>query len=519
MQQYLLAYDLGTGGNKASLYDVQGNCIAENFVAYQTYFPKSGWHEQRPEDWWRAVIESTRALLSKTTINLEEIAALGISGHSLGVVPVDKHGNLLRESTPIWSDSRPIDEVKSFFDEVNEEEWYNITGNGFPAPLYSAFKIMWYRDNEPQMFEKIHKVIGTKDYINLKLTGQIVTDHSYASGSGVYNLVEGQYSERLILATGLPAELFPAIYPSTAVLGTLTGEAAEALGLPKSVQVVAGGVDNSCMALGARSYKEGRMYNSQGSSSWIAVASSKPLLDNQLRPFVFAHVVPGLYTSAIGVFATGSSFRWVRDNLCQDLVQQAEEQDVDVYNLMTGMASGVKPGANGLLFNPSLAGGSSLDSSINIRGAFLGIDLGHTRADIIRATMEGVAMELGKGLDELRKLWPVGDEMVVVGGGGRSSLWRQIHADNYGVTILKTNIDQQAAALGAAALAAVGAGLWNSFDKIDEVHEIENITTPIPENAALYQKLKRISKKASQYLAELGEDLKVLAIVGVENDS
>lgn len=133
--------------------------------------------------------------------------------------------------------------------------------------------------------------------------------------------------------------------------------------------------------------------------------------------------------------------------------------------------------------------------------------------------MEGVAMELGKGLDELRKLWPVGDEMVVVGGGGRSSLWRQIHADNYGVTILKTNIDQQAAALGAAALAAVGAGLWNSFDKIDEVHEIENITTPIPENAALYQKLKRISKKASQYLAELGEDLKVLAIVGVENDS
>lgn len=254
------------------------------------------------------------------------------------------------------------------------------------------------------------------------------------------------------------------------------------------------------------------MYNSQGSSSWIAVTSSKPLLDNQVRPYVFAHVVPGLFTSAIGVFATGSSFRWVRDCLCQDLVQQAAEQGVDAYDLMTGLASAVKPGANGLIFNPSLAGGSSLDASIHIRGAFLGLDLRHSRAEMIRATMEGVAMELGKGLDELRKLWPVGDEMVVVGGGGRSALWRQIHADHCRATLLKTNIDQQAAALGAAALAAVGVGLWHGFEKIDEVHKIESISEPMPENVALYQKLRRVSKKASRYLAELGDDLKALAI-------
>ena len=489
MRQYLLAYDLGTGGNKASLYDAQGNCIAENFVTYQTFYPRSGWHEQRPDDWWSAVIESTRSLLSKSTVDPEEIIALGISGHSLGVVPVGKNKNILRDSTPIWSDSRPIDEVRSFFNEVDENEWYNITGNGFPAPLYAAFKIMWYRNHEPEMFGNIHKVIGTKDYINLKLTGQIATDYSYASGSGVYDLVKWQYSEKLIQATGLPTEIFPAIYPSSEVVGTLTDEAAEALGLPETVQVVAGGVDNSCMALGARSYKEGRMYNSQGSSSWIAVASSKPLLDNRVRPYVFTHIVPGLFTSAIGVFSTGSSFRWVRDRLCQDLVQQANKQGVDVYDLMTRLAADVRPGANGLLFNPSLAGGSSLDASINIRGAFLGLDLGHSRADIIRATMEGIAMELGKGLEELRKLWPVGDEMVVVGGGGRSALWQQIHADIYRVTLLKTNIDQQAAALGAAALAAVGVGIWSDFDKINEIHEIENVTKPLPENAALYQKI------------------------------
>lgn len=511
MANYLLAYDLGTGGNKASLYDQDGNCLAEKFVSYDTHYPQAGWHEQRPEDWWQAVCGSTQSLLEESKIDPGKILAIGISGHSLGVVPVNEDGQLLRESIPIWSDARPVAQTKKVFEKVSELEWYNITGNGFPAPLYAAFKIMWLRDNEPELFAKIQKVIGTKDYINLKLTGVAATDYSYASGSGVYDLVNWEYSDTLIQATGLPAKIFPQIYASADVLGTLTPDAALALGLPESVRVVAGGVDNSCMALGARSYKEGRMYNSQGSSSWIAIASSKPLLDDDVRPYVFTHVVPGLFTSAIGVFATGSSFRWVRDHLCKDLVLQAENDGADVYDLMTAEAAQVRPGSNGLFFNPSLAGGSSLDASINIRGAFFGLDLGHTRAEMIRAAMEGVAMELGKGLDELRKLWPVGDEMVVVGGGGRSPLWRQIHADIYRTTILKTNIDQQAAALGAAALAAVGVGLWENFDKIDEIHQVEGVSRPIPENVNVYQRLMPLSKKASRYLAEIGEDVKALA--------
>ena len=510
LANYLLAYDLGTGGNKASLYDQDGHCLAEEFVSYDTHYPRAGWHEQRPEDWWQAVRSSTQVLLEASRINPEEILAIGISGHSLGVVPVDEDGHLLRDSIPIWSDARPVEQTKRVFEKISEQEWYNITGNGFPAPLYAAFKIMWLIDNEPEMFARIHKVIGTKDYINHKLTGVIATDYSYASGSGVYDLVNWRYSKTLIQATDLPAEIFPDIYPSTEVLGTLTPDAAQALGLPESVKVVAGGVDNSCMALGARSYKEGRMYNSQGSSSWIAVASSKPLLDDTMRPYVFTHVVPGMFTSAIGVFATGSSFRWVRDHLCRDLLQRADEEGEDVYDLMTAEAAQVQPGANGLFFNPSLAGGSSMDVSINIRGAFFGLDLGHTRADAIRAAMEGVAMELGKSLDALRKLCPVGDEMVVVGGGGRSPLWRQIHADNYRATVIKTNIDQQAAALGAAAVAAVGVGLWENFDVVDEIHEIENVTKPIPENVAAYQKLMPISKKASGYLADIGNDIKAI---------
>jgi xylulokinase len=346
--------------------------------------------------------------------------------------------------------------------------------------------------------------------INYYLTGQIATDYSYASGSGVYDLIDWKYSDELLAASGLPGDIFPEIYPSTTVIGSLTDEAAGILGLPNTVKVVAGGVDNSCMALGARNIKEGRIYESQGSSSWIAVTSAHPLLDLNSRPFVFTHVIPELFTSATGAFSTGSSFRWVRDNLCRYLMEEELELERSIYDQMTSLASQSNVGANGLLFNPNLAGGSSLHDSPNIRGAFLGIDLGHTLSDILRATMEGVALETRLILDALRKLTPISEEMIVVGGGGRSKLWRQIHADVYNLRIIKTNIDQQAAALGAAALAAVGSGFWDDFGIIDEIHKIEDVTEPIPENNAKYEKLLEIYLQADKYLSDIGERVKAL---------
>ncbi len=512
MGQYIIAYDLGTGGNKASLYDQDGVCVASTFIPYETVYPNAGWHEQRPMDWWNAVVESTNRLLLETGVDKREIECCGISGHSLGVVPLDRDGNLLREGTPIWSDSRPDIQVPKFFEKVDEDRWYHITGNGFPPPLYSVFKILWYRDNDPQMFAKIDKVIGTKDFINFKLTGRIVTDYSYASGSGVYDLLGWDYSDTLIAASGLPREVFPDIVPSTEVIGELTEEAADALGLPRTVKVTAGGVDNSCMALGARNIAEGRVYNSLGSSSWVAVSSQKPLLDSDSRPYVFTHVIPGMFTSAVGVFSTGTSFRWIRDHLCQNLQMNAQQEGVDVYELMTALAAESPVGTNKLLFNPSLAGGSSLDASTNIRGAFIGLDLGHTQADVIRAAMEGIGMALRLALDALRKLEHLSDEIVVVGGGSQSKLWRQIYADLYNMNIVKTNIDQQAASLGAAAVAAVGTGIWNDFKKIDDIHQVEEVARPIPENTTIYEQLLPVFTKAGKYQSELGDMLAKLEI-------
>jgi xylulokinase len=512
MAATILAYDLGTGGCKAALYDLDGRCLAENFCAYPTFYPHPGWHEQKPSDWWEAVVQSTRALLAASRVNPAEIACLGISGQSLGVVPLGRNGQLLRPSVPIWSDGRAAQQAEEFFHHLPEADWYRLTGNGFPPHLYSVFKILWYRHHEPALFEHIHRLLGSKDYINFLLTGRMATDHSYASGSGIYDLTGWGYSDRLLAASGLPAEIFPEILPSTTVLGTLTVDAAAALGLPRSVKVAAGGVDNSCMALGARNLRDGQIYNSQGSSSWIAVTSSKPLIDLHFRPFVFTAVLPGLYNSAVSVFSSGSSFRWVRDQLCPDLVAEAQRDGKDVYDLMTALAATSPPGARGLLFNPSLGGGTSMDGSPAIRGAFLGLDLSHTRADLIRATMEGIALELRMALDGLRQMTTVSDEMLVVGGGSRSSLWRQIFADVYSMRIVKTNIDQQAAALGAAALAAVGAGLWPDFEIVEKIHQVQEIITPRAENAALYERMLPVYVQSVTSLAALGEKIAALHI-------
>ena len=510
MAETILAYDLGTGGNKASLYDAEGRCLAAVFVPYETEYPQAGWHQQRPAAWWDSVLRSTRQLLARGAADPQSIACLAISGHSLGCVPLDAEGRLLRESTPIWSDKRPAEQAARLFERIDPGAWYRRTGNGFPPPHYTVFKIMWYRDHEPEMFARAAKIVGTKDYVNYRLTGRIATDYSYASGSGVYDLLAWDYSDELLAAADLPRGLLPEIVPSTEILGQLTAGAADALGLPRSVKVACGGVDNSCMALGARNIAEGRTYASLGSSSWIAVSSEKPLLDEKARPYVFTHVIPGMFTSAVAIFSGGTSLQWVRDKLCANLVARAEAEGKDPYDAMTALAAESPVGANKLLFNPSLAGGSSLDASPHVRGALLGLDLGHTQADVVRAALEGIALNLRLVLDELRRLGNVGHEMVVVGGGSRSKLWRQIFADAFEISILKTNVGQEAGSLGAAAVAAVAAGLWDGFERIDQVHHLEDTSVPDPQNVRVYRRLLPAFRQASQDQARLGDVLSEL---------
>jgi xylulokinase len=503
----IIAYDLGTGGIKASLYDENGVSLASSFEPYDTYYTGALLHEQKPADWWNGIILSTRKLLEKSSVKPSDIAGLSISGHSLGVIPVDKDGILLREKTPIWSDARAREQASRFFTRYEYDRWYMKTGNGFPAELYSIFKIMWYQDKEPEVYAKTFKFLGTKDYINYRLTGVMLTDPSYASGSGVYSLIDGKYDEGLLAASGVSREKLTDIIPSTHLVGSVTKVAAQATGLTEGTRVFCGGVDNSCMALGATCYKAGRAYTSLGSSAWIAVSAPKPLVDNKIKPFIFAHVVPGQFASAVSIFSAGNSFRWIRDNICRDLAQKAKDENTDPYILMGELAQQSPIGANKLIFNPNLAGGAAYEYSPNIRGGYCGLVLGHTTSDMVRAAMDGISMNLGVVLGLLRSLTDVSNDMIFVGGGSKSDFWRQIFADVYRCNIVKTNIDQDAASLGAAALAAVGLGLWKDFSPIDAAHTVQDIRRPIEMNVGEYEKYIEVFKKVSVHFAQIGDML------------
>lgn len=498
----IISYDLGTGGVKASLYNEQGESLARSFIEYKTQYPGVNMHEQRPLDWWNGVIESTKKLLTQTKTAPEEIVSVALSGHSLVVIPIDKNQNLLLNQVPIWSDTRAVEESKEFFRKIDEKEWYMTTGNGFPPACYSIFKLMWLKKHRPDIYGKTDKVIGSKDYINMMLTGKVFTDFSYCSGTGAYDLRKKEMDLSFLQAAELSIDLFPEIVPSHQIVGRITKEAASVTGLCEGTIVACGGVDNACMALGAVGAAEGKTYTSLGSSSWIAVNTKEPILDSAKKPYVFAHIEDDMYTSAFSIFSGGSSFRWIKENLCKDI------EEKDAYNKMSNLAEKSEIGANGILFNPSLAGGTSQDKSVNIRGAFLGLSLGTTREDMIRAAMEGIALNLRLSLDDLRRYVSLSEEMLFCGGGSKNPFWMQMFADIYNMVILKTSIDQDAASLGAAAIAAKAAGIWKDYDQIQSLHKLEKKSVPIAENVEKYENLYHVFCHVSAVVAELGDYMK-----------
>jgi xylulokinase len=498
-----IAWDLGTGGVKASLYDGALNTLAKTFIEYGTYYPGPLRHEQRPEDWWQGVVASTKELMGKTGTKPEEISCVALSGHSLVTVPVAADGALMMEQTPIWSDARAVEETEDFFAEIPYEYWYMSTGNGFPPQCYSIFKLMNLKKTEPELFAKIHKVLGSKDYINFKLTGVIATDISYASGSGGYDLKSAKLAPEFWDAAGIDPSIYPELVTPHTVIGRITQDAAYEIGLAAGTPVAAGGVDNACMALGAVGQTEGGVYLSLGSSSWIALTSKEPLLDVEKRPYVFAQLADGKFTSAFSIFSAGTSLKWVRDNICADLTGARS------FTTMDEIAATSPPGAGGVFFNPSLGGGNLQEKSLNIRGAYIGLNLGATKADLIRAALEGIAMNLNVSYEYMKEHAAVGDRLMVNGGGSKSAFWLRIFADVFGTGIIKTNIDQDCASIGAAAVCARAVGLWRDYAGINSLHKVEFSCEPDPVNRKIYTELNHKFRDVSDTLSDLGDRLAV----------
>lgn len=504
MKKLIIAWDLGTSGNKTSLYSEDGLCLAEETVSYKTHYTPEGWHEHCPADWWVSVVQGTRRILEKTGVDKNDIYCCGISGHSMCCIPMDENRQLLVDRVPIWSDARATEEAAAFFEKFDQNEWYRITGAGTKPESYPVFELVWYRNHYPDIYNRIHTVLGTTDYINFRLTGVIATGRSNACGTGCYDLQSGEFHEEILRLNGLRRDMFPRIVEETDVLGTILPEVAEELGLSPKTLVTVGGTDNISMATGARCFQDGRAYIALGTSCWISWTGMQPVLDVNSYPYIFPF--HGMFCSGLSLASGGSAYKWAKEQFCQDLTGP------DAYARMDELICQSPPGANGLLFNSCLGGGMPFDPGPNMRGGYLGLQLKHTRADILRATLEGITFKLRECKEALEKVAHIDDEILLVGGGSKTDVWRQIIADCMGKTVIKSSIDDQASALGAAAFAAVGTGIWSDYSVIDRLHTIENRTKPIAENTALYNALFPIYKEGSVYLAELGDAMKALKL-------
>ena len=505
--KYILAHDLGTGGNKAVLYDTKGNQLTKAFSSYSTYYPKSSWAEQYPDSWWNAVVKSTKELIQKSGINKKNIVCISFSGQSMGVVPVDKKGNLKRDTSPLWNDGRAINEAKNYLGLIGEKEWYKITGAGFRPENHSAFKLIWYKNNEYEMYKKTYKFLPTKSFIIMKLTDKFLADFSDISFTGFFNLEKLDYSDELLSIFKINREKLPDIFKSTHIAGKITKKASKEIELIEGTPVVLGGVDNSCAALGSGNISEDRVYNSLGSSAWISATTKRPFLNNENKVPCYAHVIPGFYLSQVSTFSAGSSYKWFKDILCGEESIAAEICDLDVYDLLEKKVLNSPIGSNKIIFNPSLLGGSTIESSPKIRGAFVGLGLHHSKNDLVRSVLEGIAMDQRLALDIYREMGIKAGEIRMVGGGSKSKVWRQIYADVFNSKIIITNIGQEAAALGAGIIGAIGVGVWDNFSIIDKITKIIDICEPIEKNVSSYEEILKVFKFINIRLAEIGEEM------------
>ena len=499
MKNYLLAHDLGTSGNKATLFSTSGELLRSVTVPYDTRYFNNNWAEQDPEDWWRAVCESTRALVAGG-IDPQGIAAIAFSGQMMGCVCVDRSGEVLRPAI-LYCDQRAASECEAILQKIDAWDFYRITGHR-ASPSYSVEKLMWVMGHEPELYAKTFKMLHAKDYLNFRLTGVMATDYSDASGTNLLDLNSRRWSDTLVAVTGIDGDKLPQLRASTDVVGELTPGAAAALGIAPGIPVVAGAGDGVCAGVGAGSVRPGMTYNYLGSSSWIATTTEEPIYDESMRTFVWAHAVPG-YVHPCGTSQTaGSSYEWLKNEIGTLEKACAAELGLNPYELMNRQVESSPPGANGIIFLPYLLGERTPRWNPDAKGAFIGLTLEHSRADLLRAVLEGVTLNLSIILDIFRERVAI-DQVTVIGGGAKGDVWRKIMADIYEAQIVKLNYLEEATSMGAAIIGGVGCGVFDSFEVIDRFIKPTDRTQPDPANAGVYREAKALLNESYECLAPL----------------
>lgn len=501
MKNYVIAHDLGTTGNKATLYDREGRLMSSAFHGYGTEYAHTGWAEQNPEDWWQAVCISTRSLLQQTAVARDEVACIVFSGQMMGCVPLDKAAKPLQNAI-IWADQRSVDQERWLGERIAPDAVYHITGHRLSAS-YSLCKMLWLRDNAPDIYRATHKFVHAKDAMVARLTGVFVTEPSDASGMNLYDLNKGEWSDKIIAAAGIDPSQLPDLRLSTDVVGGVLPAVADAVGVAPNTPVVIGGGDGMCAATGAGVVREGTAYNYIGSSSWIALATPQPVFDPSYRTFTWAHMIPGMFSPCGTMQAAGGSYQWARDQLCSPERQAAEMLGISPYELMNAQADKSPVGANGLFFLPYLMGERSPRWNPRARGAFIGLTVRHTRTDMIRAVLEGITMNLRVIQNALTAQGAKIEAMRVIGGGARGRFWNRIMADIYGVPVHRLAILEEATSMGAALAGGVGVGLYPDFSMIENMNRVVEVIEPDPAAVVRYEQVFPIFEASYQALVPI----------------
>ncbi|WP_139904737.1 xylulokinase [Clostridium thermarum] len=495
-----LGIDLGTSSVKIVVMDDAGKVTASISKDYDVSYPKIGWAEQNPEDWWNATQSGIKELISKNNIEGASIKGIGLSGQMHGLVLLDKDCNVLRPAI-LWCDQRTQEECDYLNNEIGQEKISEYTGNmaltGFTAP-----KLLWVRKHEKDLFDKIAHVLLPKDYINYKLTGEFATDVSDASGMLMLNVKERKWSKEMLEILGISEDVLPKVHESWEVIGKLQKEVAEYTGLTEETAVVGGAGDQAAGAVGTGVVKSGILSAAMGTSGVVFASSDKYEVDADNRLHSFCHSNGKWHQMGVMLSAAACLKWWVEEiNV---------DTDGDAFEKLLEEASKSPVGSNGVIFLPYLMGERTPYSDPNAKGVFFGLNVTTTRADMTRAVLEGVCYGLRDSLEILKSLNVPVEAVRVSGGGSKSPLWRQILADIFGVKVQVIN-SKEGPAYGAAILAAVGCGLYKTVDEACEnLIQVTSSVDPISENTEKYDHYYKIYNSLYPILKDSFKELSKL---------
>jgi xylulokinase len=481
---YLIGLDVGTTSAKTVLLDEQGRVVFVTAPAYSFRTPQPLWAESDPADWWAAAQRALQDLFAQSGVKPREIAGVGLTGQMHGLVLLDARGEVLRPCI-MWNDQRTAPQCAELTRRVGRAKVLQLTGNPV-LPGFTAPKILWVAQNEPEVFRRVAKILLPKDYLRYRLSGEFFTDVSDASGTSLLDVAKRKWSAEMLAAAGVKRAWLPETTESPVVSAKISAAAAKLTGLRAGTPVVAGAGDQAAGAVGCGIVKPGVLSCTLGTSGVVFAHAEKYRPDPRGRLHAFCHAVPGQWHLMGVQLSSAGSFQWFKNALGGEETAREKAGAGNAYDLLTAAAAKVPAGSEGLLFLPYLSGERTPHPDPLARGVFFGLTLRHTKAHLARAVLEGVTYGLRDSLELMRGLGIAPTEIIASGGGARSPLWRQLLADNFETPILTVSATE-GSAYGAALLAGVGAKIWPTVeDACTATVKITGRTVP-GRNALVYR--------------------------------